>query len=493
MDSTGVHPGRRDSDDVRVPPGPNQEVLEAQARVCTGPRQVRPLGLRTSDPDPSRILQIILSSIGVNETEYSPVSPSQLGAFFAAMTLRKTFHPPTSWSPAEKDAFDQYGSLLRERLPPEISFLLEPGSSFAANFANAETVTAALRTILAGGHLSYDQTRCVLEAILSGDVPEALAAAVLIGQRMNLENAEEARAYLEATNVEVIPVELDSLTHLGEPYDGATRYFRPSVFVAAVRAALGRPTVLHGVDSMPPKWGITDEQVLNVCGARTDVTSQEARGLLEDVSVGWAYVSQREYAPALYACRHLRHHIKKRPPWAATEKVQRLFRCGANDFMVVGIYHSGYDDLLLRLMRESELTIGMVTKGEEGSSFYSLRGANTSSRSDLPINYSRGFRRGNKGEEFSLAVEPRELGFDYESNPRPVEVSAGAFADSGWAALHGIEGHEFDRIALNVGMMDHLLGFVDDPLTAVQQARTVMKDGSAAARFQAYIDRSTSC
>jgi hypothetical protein len=44
-----------------------------------------------------------------------------------------------------------------------------------------------------------------------------------------------------------------SLTHYGEPYDGNTRFFRSTLFVAAVRASYGESCLLHGVDWMPPK------------------------------------------------------------------------------------------------------------------------------------------------------------------------------------------------------------------------------------------------
>ena len=60
-------------------------------------------------------------------------------------------------------------------------------------------------------------------------------------------------------------------------------------------------------------------------GARTDLSLEEAASLIEDSAVGFAYVSQREYAPGAYDVRELRVHIKKRPPWAATEKAQQLF------------------------------------------------------------------------------------------------------------------------------------------------------------------------
>lgn len=47
--------------------------------------------------------------------------------------------------------------------------------------------------------------------------------------------------------------DVNSLTHYGEPYDGNTRYFRSTLFVAAVRSCYGESCLLHGVDWMPPK------------------------------------------------------------------------------------------------------------------------------------------------------------------------------------------------------------------------------------------------
>ena len=168
----------------------------------------------------------------------------------------------------------------------------------------------ALRTILRGGHLEAARTRQVCEAILGGEVAPALQAAVLIGQRMNIETDEEVRGYLDAVlpPEAILEVEVSSLTHFGEPFDGNTRYFHPTLFVAAVRAATGQASVLHGVDELPPKKGITVEQILEALGARTDLSREEAAVLIEDSRVGFAYVSQREYAPAAYRLRELRIH-----------------------------------------------------------------------------------------------------------------------------------------------------------------------------------------
>ena len=44
-----------------------------------------------------------------------------------------------------------------------------------------------------------------------------------------------------------------SLTHYGEPHDGNTRFFRSTLFVAAVRSCYGESSLLHGLEWMPPK------------------------------------------------------------------------------------------------------------------------------------------------------------------------------------------------------------------------------------------------
>ncbi|MYE89479.1 hypothetical protein F4X33_10840 [Candidatus Poribacteria bacterium] len=89
-------------------PGPNAEVEEALARVCTGPHQTRPLGVRADDPiKPSAILETILRSVKGELPEDQAVSEAQMGAFFAAMTIRKGFPKKTQWSEAEIAAFDK--------------------------------------------------------------------------------------------------------------------------------------------------------------------------------------------------------------------------------------------------------------------------------------------------------------------------------------------------------------------------------------------------
>ena len=475
-------------------PGPNTDVEEALARVCTGPHQTRPLGAKTDDPiRPSTILETILRSVKGELPEDQAVSEAQMGAFFAGMTIRKGFPKKTQWSEAEIAAFDKHRPDLERLMPPEIRFIMQPELGYTDTNPDEAVVVKALEKILKGGHLSYDETRRMGKTILNGNVKGALKGAALIGQRMNLENYDEVRGYLDATfgPEGVRKVAVESLTHFGQPFDGATRYFRPTLFVAAVRAALGEPSVLHGVDEMPPKSGITEEQVLSVLGARTDLSLDEAASLIEDPEVGFAYLSQREYAPGAYDVRELRVHIKKRPPWAATEKAQQLFTASSANYMVIGYYHPGYETPLLQLIWERGFQAGLVVKGEEGTSHYALRLGNPSTDERQAINYSQGFRRVNgRREDFSLDVDPSEFGFDYEKNPRIETISSEAFASAGMEALSGQKGSIYDRLVLNTAMTDYLLGCCSDPHEAVNRTKEAIDSGRALAHLKRYIAKS---
>lgn len=482
-------------------PGPNDDVLEAQARVCTGPHQTRPLGVNASDvPQPAPILEIVLKSITGELPASEAASAAQMGAFFAAMTLRAYFPEATQWSPAEIAAFRKYHSALTAQLPPEIQYLMNPEQGYVPANATEAVVVNALEKILRAKHLSYTETREMCEAILSDAVNPALKGAALIGQRMNRETYQEVQGYLDAFfgPEAVQPIDVAALTHFGQPYDGATRYFRPTLFVAAVRAALGEASLLHSVNAMPPKNGVTEETILKALGANTHLLLPQTASLITDASVGFGYISQREYCRAAYDLRELRVHIKKRPPWAATEKAQQFFSARESNYMVLGYYHIGYEKPLLQLAWERGCDAAVAIKGEEGTSHYALRLGKPSTPAPtrnedarMAVNYSQGFRRvGDVREDFAMDIDPAAYGLAYARSPRPEVVSAEAFAELGVAALSGEKGHIYDRILLNTAMVDYLLGICPEPAEALARTRSVMDSGRALEHLQAYLRKS---
>ncbi|XP_010248603.1 PREDICTED: uncharacterized protein LOC104591460 [Nelumbo nucifera] len=496
-------------------PKPNQTLLEAQSRICTGPTQTRPLG----EEQANKVLETILRSARGELKDEEEVSKAQLGAFFAAMTIRANAFPEaTQWSEGERRAMDKFWPLLVRALPSDIIFLADPegsimGSSIGPQYIGSGTtemrMVGALREVLAGGHLGYEEVQGVLRDVIplgldkqeSGRVNDALLSAFLIGQRMNIETDRELKAYCLAFDDELgsPPVaDVRSLTHYGETYDGNTRYFRSTLFVAAVRACYAESSLLHGVDWMPPKGGITEEQMLKFMGANTHLSPMQAKELLEDKDLGFAYISLREAHPSLYSLIGLREHIKKRPPLATTEKVQQFVRARGKEAIVTGFYHEGYEDFLLMLMRRRGVHSGLVVKGEEGALSMTTRLRSVHLSKGLPVNYCSGFRSlskesisdvdGISRETFKIEVNAKDYGFEPTDTPR-TDRSIMRNIELGLAALRGKKGPAYDRIVLNAGMVDHLLGCdgADDINSALDRAREAIDSGKALNRLLNYI------
>lgn len=142
------------------------------------------------------------------------VSRSQLGAFFSAMTIRANVFPEaTQWSEGEKKAMTTFWPLLVRVLPPDVIFIADPegsimgGSSIGPQFVGKGSsemrLVGALREILAGGHLGYEEVQGVMRDVLplkteshmSSGVSHSLLSAFLIGQRMNRETDRELKAH----------------------------------------------------------------------------------------------------------------------------------------------------------------------------------------------------------------------------------------------------------------------------------------------------------
>lgn len=139
------------------------------------------------------------------------------------MTIRANAFPePTQWSEGEKRAMNYYWPELVRRLPPDIIFIADPegsimgvGSSIGPQFVGSSSaemrLVGALREVLAGGHLGYEEVQGVLKDALPfrledaapNSVSESLLSAFLIGQRINRETDRELKAYCLAFDDEL--------------------------------------------------------------------------------------------------------------------------------------------------------------------------------------------------------------------------------------------------------------------------------------------------
>ncbi len=412
--------------------------------------------------DPEQVVRTIIASQAGQLPADQTVSQAQLGALFAAMHIRRRFPVDTQWSDAETRAFANHSNDLAA-----FAYLLE-----------GNTGIEPVDDVLAGRRLSRAVTADTLRSIADGRLPPALAAAFLIGQRMNIENDDELLGYVDVCNPEHAPtLNVDAVLHIGDPYDGMKRYFRPTLWVAATCAAMGHRLVLHGVASMPPKYGVTDQALLRTMDSGPARDIDHAATLVQDDDVGFAVVDQASFAPTAFSFAELRLHIKKRPAFATAEKTAVVFRGKQRTHMVAGFFHPGYERKLLVAMNDRGVDAGVAVKGLEGSTTLALRsraGKQTFNRLVL--------------EAADTHLDPRDLGFDYPDNPR-LKADARTVADLGNAALLGAAGPARDAIVINAAWLASLLEPTTTTAQAVDRARDAIDSRAAARHLDAYIER----
>jgi len=205
-----------------------------------------------------------------------------------------------------------------------------------------------------------------LSCILDPKEPEFVKAAFLEALRLRRETQEENEAalsfFLEKTNF--IQTSQPLIIDLANPYDGFNR-FCILPFIAVVMATLGYPTVLHGVDEVGPKYGMTTSKMLKVLGYPRDYSLEQATEKL--LALGFTYVDQSVFFPSLYALKTLRRNMLKRPLLATIEKLLLPIRAKKN-YILTSYTHPPYKLTMSNLLKVNPIYENwMMVRGQEGS------------------------------------------------------------------------------------------------------------------------------
>jgi anthranilate phosphoribosyltransferase len=150
--------------------------------------------------------------------------------------------------------------------------------------------------------ISLDEARDGMGAILAGQIDPVQAGIFLIALRMKRETDDEVRGILDAVRrlTHHAVADVDEVVDVADPYDGYNRCLPAAPFLPAVLAACGVPAVTHGLDAVGPKFGVTHRHVLAAAGVDVDLSPEAAARRLSDPALGWTYVDQRAFCPALH-------------------------------------------------------------------------------------------------------------------------------------------------------------------------------------------------
>jgi anthranilate phosphoribosyltransferase len=330
-----------------------------------------------------------------------------------------------------------------------------------------------LQKIAAGPRLSKDLTEeeaeDALALILDDQVSKVRAGVFLIAARMKLETVPENIGYWKALQNRVSPatVDFDQLLQIADPFDGFQRTPYFGFYAIPIIAQLGLPVYGHSALPLPPKFGITFEQILQKHYA---VKEKQRITLLEKYRFG--YLNTADTLPQLEALRSLRTEIVKRPMLATLEKILMPVKARQN-ILATTYFHRGYEIALTEIAKLSQFDKVIIGNGMEGTTLF---GVHKEAKVFIQNN-SDEVKQENLhlktmyNEETRIAEAHEEL--------KSIESTLETIAKLGEEALKTGKGPASLQIASQAGTLTHLSGLFATAQEGFDQAHTVLKSGKA--------------
>lgn len=331
--------------------------------------------------------------------------------------------------------------------------------------------------------ISLEESKLAMEAILSHEIDEVQSAIFLIAMRMKRETMDENIGILMAlvglTNQQQSSVE--NLVDLGDPYSGYNRSVPISSFLPPLLAELGIPSVIHGLNSVSPKFGLTHRLIYQALDFDVNLSTSRAKHKIENKSIGWSYVDQSQYCKQLHSLVPLRNKIIKRTVLNTVESLIGPIR-GKNTHAVLGYVHKPYPPIYASLAKHSGFSSSLLIRGVEGGVVPSLR------QKGLMYSYYDG------AEKDKVDIDPKKIGVTQEFRaieiPKNLEGEtkksslAKYVVDLGSEALSGKKGIFYDGLVYSASLiLWHLKD--EKTLTLVsEKVRSVLDSSKAIERLK---------
>lgn len=332
--------------------------------------------------------------------------------------------------------------------------------------------------------LTGEEAEDALSLILTGAVSPVRAGIFLIAARMKLETVEENIGYwraLEKTTVRH-SVPFDRLLQVADPFDGFNRVPYFGFYTLPVLAAMGLPAYGHSSLPLPPKFGITFEDLLvNHYRIEEENDGEKRLALLRET--GFGFLSTRHSNPELEQLRQMRVEIVKRPMLATLEKMLMPLKARSN-FLATGYFHKGYEVSMMAVARLSEFDKTVIGNGVEGSTLY---GVHKPARVFIDSGQAAAEERSLKLETLFDPETAREIQSTYQ-DLKNEGVKLDRLAEWGEDALAHDRGPAAPLIACHAATLLHLLGLIATAQEGYETARDVMRKGEAQRKLMRYLE-----
>ena len=352
----------------------------------------------------------------------------------------------------------------------------------------SERMKSYLQKIAAGPKMSKDLTRDeaedALSLILNDEVSSERAAVFLIAARMKLETLEENIGYWKALDATTVTQEVnfDKLVQVAEAFDGFERTPLFTFYMIPLLAEIGLPIYGHSALPLPPKFGITFEDLLvNHYGIAADQTFDQRKMLIE--KFGFGYLSTQQSHPKLDALKNLRTEIVKRPMLATMEKMLMPLKAKSN-YLATNYFHPGYEKSMLAVAPLGGWDIAMVGNGMEGSTLFGVH-----KMAKLFIHLNKiGVQEKKLDASRDLDTTTAQQIQEAFEALKKIPASREKVAELGEQALQGKGGPAAPLIAWQAATLGYLLGIAPDTQTTYNQASEILKSKTCYSKLMRYLE-----
>lgn len=321
-----------------------------------------------------------------------------------------------------------------------------------------------LDSLLDGESLAEAQAYDLMYKLAEGDLPAALAGALLAGLRAKGETADEIRGFATAMRElavhPLIPDGAPTVDTVGTGGDGSGS-LNLSTGTGLLAAACGSRVVKHGNRSVSSRSGSAD--MLECLGMPLPLDEEQAVACLQDT--GFTFLFAPAYHPAMKAIMPIRGALSVRTVFNV---LGPLTNPAAPPFQLIGAYSKEVARLMADTLAGMPLERAFVVHGEPGWDeatpagdflLFDVRPGSVTETTRSPSDY-----------ELAECSPEALAGGDAEHNARElVRVFTG-----------DDKGAHRDALLMGTSLMLEVQGAASDPVDGVRQAAAAIDDGRAA-------------
>ena len=291
-------------------------------------------------------------------------------------------------------------------------------------------IQQAIYKVLNREHLTLEETKAVMDEIMSGNATNAQIAGFVTAIRMKGETIDEitACAMIMRKYGQKLKTTGDVLDIVGTGGDEAFT-FNISTISSLIISAAGIPVAKHGNRSVSSKCGSAD--VLEALGVKIDIPAEKSEEILKDIGICFLfaplYHSSMKYAAPVRRELGVRTIFNILGPLSSPADA---------NLQLLGVYDENLVEPMARVLANLGVKRAMVVHGHDGLDEVSLSAKTTVCEV-------------NGGQVNSFFLDPRQFGFEY---CKPEELVGGdpeQNAGTARSILQGERGPKRDIVLLN--------------------------------------------